>query len=115
MLKAAAERATVEEAKVPLTEMTEGPLRKTDLPDTRETAGHRAVSKDKFIYCLIAIQLRFHYLTTALRLSSETSGYATWFTAGGAICIAHYDVIDDVVTRKLHCESKKRVPPYPWL
>ena len=26
-----------------------------------------------------------------------TSGYATWFTAGaeGAICIAHYDVIDD--------------------
>jgi len=25
-----------------------------------------------------------------------TSGYATWFTAGGAIRIAHYDVIDDV-------------------
>jgi len=32
----------------------------------------------------------------------QTSGYATWFTAGGAICIAHYDVIDDVITRKLH-------------
>ena len=31
-----------------------------------------------------------------------TSGYATWFTAGGAIRIAHYDVIDDVITRKLH-------------
>jgi len=31
----------------------------------------------------------------------KTSGYATWFTAGGAIRIAHYDVIDDVVTRKL--------------
>jgi len=30
-----------------------------------------------------------------------TSGYATWFTAGGAIRIAHYDVIDDVKTRKL--------------
>jgi len=30
-----------------------------------------------------------------------TSGYATWFTAGGAIRIAHYDVIDDVITRKL--------------
>jgi len=30
-----------------------------------------------------------------------TSGYATWFTAGGAIHIAHYDVIDDVMTRKL--------------
>jgi len=31
----------------------------------------------------------------------ETSGYATWITAGGAICIAHYDVIDDVITWKL--------------
>jgi len=30
-----------------------------------------------------------------------TSDYATWFTAGGAIRIAHYDVIDDVITRKL--------------
>jgi len=30
-----------------------------------------------------------------------TSGYATWFTAGGAICIAQYDVIDDVITWKL--------------
>jgi len=32
---------------------------------------------------------------------AETSGYATWFTAGGAIRIAHYDVIDDIITRKL--------------
>jgi len=31
----------------------------------------------------------------------KTSGYATWFTAGGAIRIAHCDVIDDVITRKL--------------
>ena len=30
-----------------------------------------------------------------------TSGYATWFTAGGAIRIAHYDVTDDVITWKL--------------
>jgi len=30
-----------------------------------------------------------------------TSSYATWVTAGGAIRIAHYDVIDDVITRKL--------------
>jgi len=30
-----------------------------------------------------------------------TSGYATWFAAGGAIRIAHYDVIADVITRKL--------------
>jgi len=29
------------------------------------------------------------------------SGYATWFAGGGAIRIAHYDVIDDVITRKL--------------
>jgi len=32
---------------------------------------------------------------------SCTIGYAAWFTAGGAIHIAHYDVIDDVITRKL--------------
>jgi len=42
----------------------------------------------------------------------KTSGYATWFTAGGAIRIAlrqlwqtwklrHYDGIYDVITRKL--------------
>ena len=33
--------------------------------------------------------------------AQTTSGYAIWFTAGGAIRIAHYDVIDDVITRKL--------------
>jgi len=32
---------------------------------------------------------------------TTTSGYATWFTAGGAIRIADYDVNDDVITRKL--------------
>ena len=31
----------------------------------------------------------------------EADGYAMWYTAGGAICIAHYDVIDDVIARKL--------------
>jgi len=31
----------------------------------------------------------------------KTSGYATWFTARGAIRIAQYDVIDDVITQKL--------------
>jgi len=36
-----------------------------------------------------------------LSVYTETSGYDTWFTAGGAIRIAHYDVIDDVITRKL--------------
>jgi len=33
--------------------------------------------------------------------NNKTSSYATWFTAGGAIRIAHYDVIDDVITRKV--------------
>jgi len=33
--------------------------------------------------------------------TKKTSGYATWFTAGGAIRIGHYDVIDDVITQKL--------------
>jgi len=36
-----------------------------------------------------------------LKLYLKTSGYATWFTARGAIRIAHYDVIDDVITGKL--------------
>jgi len=33
--------------------------------------------------------------------TEQTSGYATWFKAGSAIRIAHYDAIDDVITRKL--------------
>jgi len=37
----------------------------------------------------------------AKKTSMTTSGYATWFTTGGAIRIAHCDVIDDVITRKL--------------
>ena len=38
-----------------------------------------------------------------LHRAAITSGYATWFTVGGAIrkAHAHYDVIDDVITRKL--------------
>jgi len=35
-----------------------------------------------------------------ITLYINTSGYAM-FTVGGAIRIAHYDVIDDVITRKL--------------
>jgi len=30
-----------------------------------------------------------------------TSGYATWFMTGVAIRTAHYDVTDNVITRKL--------------
>jgi len=45
--------------------------------------------------------MRYINLLLTLTLTSTTSGYATWFTAGGAIRIAHYDVIGDVITRKL--------------
>jgi len=41
-----------------------------------------------------------HSATMCEQKEEETSGYATWFTAGGAIHTAHYDVIDDVITRK---------------
>jgi len=34
-----------------------------------------------------------------------TSGYATWFTARGAIRITHYGVIDDVITRNYKREK----------
>jgi len=58
---------------------------------------------------LIAIYaLSVHYTVNSFQTTVQetdtikyTSGYATWFTAGGAIRIAHYDVIDDVITRKL--------------
>ena len=43
-------------------------------------------------------KIDFGYRASSQKL---TSGYATWFTAGGAIRIAHYDVIDDVITRQL--------------
>ena len=37
-----------------------------------------------------------------------------WFTAGGAIRIDHYDVIDDVITReKTTRDREKRRPPRP--
>jgi len=42
-----------------------------------------------------------HLFCSTNAIYHETSGYATWFTAGGAIRMAHYDVIDDVVIRKL--------------
>jgi len=46
-----------------------------------------------------------------------TSGYATSFTAVGAIRIAHYDVIDDVITRKLTnkpTDTTKIMVTWPW-
>ena len=46
---------------------------------------------------------KINKITNRIQYNTEilTSGYATWFTAGGAIRIAHYDVIDDVIIRKL--------------
>jgi len=41
-------------------------------------------------------------MTTSVLLTVLlTSDNAKWFTAGDANRIAHYDVIDDVITRKL--------------
>jgi len=39
--------------------------------------------------------------STKYHLTKPTSSYATWFTAGGAIHSARYDVNDDVITRNL--------------
>ena len=66
-------------------------------------------------FSLLALQVSMssHNDLSALILTLIlTSGYATWFTAGGAIRIAHYDVIDDVIIRKL-IDREKRRPPRP--
>jgi len=49
----------------------------------------------------VAQKYSSNYVSIVLFTGEKTSGYATWFTAGGAIPIANYDVIDDVITRKL--------------
>jgi len=50
---------------------------------------------------------------TIIHVIHTTSGYATWFTAGGAIRSAHYDVIDDVITQKLSEIEKNGDHPSP--
>jgi len=52
-----------------------------------------------FLYAFSADLMQIYNASHCYTMS--TSGYATWFTAGGAIRIAHYDIIDDVITRKL--------------
>jgi len=42
-----------------------------------------------------------HKIVIIKTFHTVTSGYATWFTAGSAIRTTHYDVINDVITRKL--------------
>ena len=49
-----------------------------------------------------------------IAIMNTTSGYATWFTAGGTIRIAHYDVIDDVITWKLQEIEKNGDDLAPW-
>ena len=49
----------------------------------------------------VVFQFSFCRLVNHSHILYKTSDYATWFTAGGAIRIAHYDVIHDVTTRKL--------------
>jgi len=75
-------------------------------------------SQRQVTHCLTTCTFTGQQNDTHVRVAAKTmtidntSGYATWFTAGGAICIAvrqlsqtwklhHYDVIDDVITRKL--------------
>jgi len=55
-------------------------------------------SQQTSLQCLSTINMEF---SDEDKILIKTSGYATWFTAGGAIRIAHYDIIDDVITRKL--------------
>jgi len=64
---------------------------------TNAPLGH--VKVDWFV-CNVLISIMPHHIFQQLT-NIETSGYATWFTVGGAIRIAHYDVIDDLITRKL--------------
>ena len=49
-------------------------------------------------------------INLTIQVIVETSGYTTWFAAGGAIRITHYDVTYDVITRKLRDRGKRRLP-----
>ena len=60
------------------------------------------IRREKKKKMMIERNYRMKILWSALlHRATITSGYATLFTAGGAIRIAYYDVIDDVITRKL--------------
>jgi len=58
------------------------------------------------VFSCFAMSSRMNFLVLWLRTISATfniilAATLRGFTAGGAIRIAHYDVIDDVITRKL--------------
>jgi len=50
---------------------------------------------------LLHIFLSTHVAFCEREFFNELAATLRWFTAGGAIHIAHYDVIDDVITWKL--------------
>ena len=64
--------------------------------DLKQCENYRTIAlvshASKILLCIILERIQ---------VKTKTSGYATWFTAGAAIRIAHYDVNDDVITRKL--------------
>ena len=68
-------------------DVTEGPR------DDKTTTGVAVVILQLVSSCSKLLKTRV--------IKLRTSGYATLFMAGGAICIAHYDVIVDIITRKL--------------
>jgi len=70
--------------------------RQRDRHTDRHTSQYFATTPTGKVKNLLKSVLTFDNLGVFLK-GTETSGYATWFTAGGAIHIAHYDVI----TRKL--------------
>jgi len=93
--------------------------RQYDIPRESSSVGSRAFSvaipkvwnqlppSVSLMDCVVTIvTFKCHLKNTVYRgvqyiALTLTSGYATWFTAGGAIRIAHYDVTDDMITRKL--------------
>jgi len=73
----------------------------TDIIQTHSpSTKHNIITNHKHCLSGNAI-LTLNIYTLNIYTLNKTSGYATWFTAGGAIRIGHYDVIDDVITRKL--------------
>ena len=67
----------------------------------KHAANSSSVGYNKCVHNVLKCANGIPAYSALARNHNRTSGYATWFTAGGAIRIAHYDVIDDVITRKL--------------
>ena len=64
-------------------------LTKTSMSSARLIRNIVAELQSASFSCFSAQLLALNYI--------ETSGHATWYTAGGAIRMAYYDVIDDVI------------------